>query len=241
MADLDEMDTPPSMSAPIVAVVRGPGYTLGWVGAQRDVLAGDLTPHAELRNYAGDPYLYAIGPLAGLRGEVTVIDGTPLVTTLSDGAMRIEQSFAHQACFLVHAEVPRWQWVRQDVELSTWATLDPLLRRAVADAGLVGAGSIPFRIAGHAASGTVHVLDRRDDRPHSPERHEAIKVRFPVTAEDVEVIGFQSDQHHGIFVPKDFPIHAHLAARGRAFAGHVDALRLDPGWRLGLPATEDSR
>jgi acetolactate decarboxylase len=222
-------------------IVRGPGYTLGWVGAQRLVLTGDLTPHAELRDHEGVPHLSALGPLGGLRGEVTVIDGTPLITTLSGGVMRVERSFGHQACFLVHAEVPWWRWIGQEAELPTWAALEPRLRRAAADASLDAAGPFPFRITGRAASGTVHVLDRRDDRPHSPERHEAIKVRFTLAAEDVEVIGFHSDRHHGIFVPKDFPIHAHLSARGRAFAGHVDALRLDPGWRLGLPATEDSR
>ena len=154
--------------------------------------------------------------------------------------MRVEQSFGHRACFLVHAEVPRWQWIDQTAELAIWVELAPRLRRAAAATGLDAARPLPFLITGRAAAGTVHVLDRRDDQPHSPERHEAIKVRFPLTAEDVEVIGFHSETHHGVFVPKDSPLHAHLAARGRAFAGHVDALRLDAGWRLGLPAMEDT-
>jgi len=222
-------------------MVRRSGYSLGWVGAQRQVLAGDLTPHARLLDLADVPHLYALGPLAGLQGEVTVIDGAPLVTTLPGGTMRVERSFDHRACFLVHAEVPHWQWIDQEAELTAWADLVPLVRRAAADAGLGAADPVPFRMMGRAATGTVHVLDRRDDQPHSPERHEAIKVRFPLSADDVEVIGFHSDQHHGVFVPQDSHLHAHLAARSRAFAGHVDALRLDAGWRLGLPAMEDSR
>jgi acetolactate decarboxylase len=220
-------------------MVRRPGYTLGWVGAQRHVLAGDLTPRARLQALADVPHLYALGPLAGLQGEVTVIDGAPLVTTRPGGTMRVEQSFDHRACFLVHAEVPRWQWIDQETELEAWADLAPLVRRAAADAGLDAADPVPFRMMGRAATGTVHVLDRRDDRLHSPERHETIKVRFPLSADDVEVIGFYSDQHHGVFVPKDSPLHAHLAARNRAFAGHVDALRLDAGWRLGLPGRRE--
>jgi len=221
-------------------VVYGPGYRLGWVGAQRQVLAGDLTPHARLCDYASVAHVSALGPLAGLRGEVTVIDGTPLVTTLAAGTMKVEQSFDHEACFLVHAQVVRWQWTRHDVGLPAWSALDPVLRRMAAAAGIDPAGPFPFRLAGRAHSGTIHVLDRRDDRPHSPERHEEVKVHFPLQGEDVEVIGFLSDQHHGVFVPGDSPIHAHLAARDRAFAGHVDVLRLDAGWRLGLPAREES-
>ncbi len=231
----------PGVSVRVDGIVRRPGYSLGWVGAQRRVLAGDLTPHAELQALAAVPHLYALGPLAGLQGEVTIIDGAPLVTTLPGGVMRVERSFDHRACFLVHAEVPRWRWIDQEAELAAWAELAPLVRGAASDASRDAADPLPFRIMGRAASGTVHVLDRRDDRPHSPERHEAIKVRFTLAAEDVEVIGFHSDQHHGIFVPKDSPIHAHLAARSRALAGHVDALRLDAGWRLGLPAMEDPR
>jgi hypothetical protein len=72
----------------VEGTIRGPGYTLGWVGAQRQVLAGDLTPHARLQDLADVPHLYALGPLAGLQGEVTVIDGAPLVTTLPGGTMR---------------------------------------------------------------------------------------------------------------------------------------------------------
>jgi acetolactate decarboxylase len=229
------------MSVRSATSVGGPGYTVRWIGAQREVLAGDLTAHAKLRDLASVPHLYALGPLENLRGEVTIIDGSPLITTLPGGAMRVERSFDHRACFLVHAEVPRWQWIDQRAELAAWAELVPLLRRAASGAGLDAGGPLPFRITGHAGAGTVHVLDRRDEQPHSPERHEAIKVRFPLATEDVEVIGFHSDQHHGVFVPKDSPVHAHLAARGRAFAGHVDALRLDAGWRLGLPVMEDSR
>jgi acetolactate decarboxylase len=210
------------------------------VGAQRRVLEGDLTPRGRLRDHAAARTLNALGPLAGLRGEVTVIDGTPLVTTLADGVPRVERSFLHEACFLVHADVPRWRWARQDDELPDWASLALWLRRAASASGIDPAGPFPFRLAGRAVSGTVHVLDRRDDRPHSPERHEAIKARFPVADEDVEVIGFYSDRHHGIFVPKDSPIHAHLAARGRTFAGHVDVLRLEAGWRLGLPSMENT-
>lgn len=110
--------------------IAGPGYTLTWVGAQRRLLAGDLTPCADLRDLAGLPHTYAVGPLAGLRGEVTLIDGAPLGSTISAGSVRVEQSFAHEACFLVHAQVPRWQWLANDGILPSWPALGPALRRA---------------------------------------------------------------------------------------------------------------
>src|SRR5262249_13953551 len=115
--------------------VQGPGYRLGWVGAQHRVLAGDLTPSADLRHLAALRHVSAVGPLAGLRGELPVSDGVALISPLAAGTVRTDQSFEHHACFLVYAEVPRWRWIAQRQPLPTWPTLESLLRRVAEDAG----------------------------------------------------------------------------------------------------------
>jgi hypothetical protein len=97
---------------------------------------------------------------------------------------------------------------------------------------------VPFRIAGQAVTGTFHVLDKRDGLPHTPARHEAAKVRFPLAGEPVDIVGFSSAHHQGIFVPVDSTLHAHAVARGGRLAGHLDALHLASGWRLALPAAD---
>ena len=79
---------------------------------------------------------------------------------------------------------------------------------------------------------------KRDGLPHSPARHEAAKVRFLLAGEPVEIIGFSSVRHHGIFVPMDSTMHAHAIARDGRMAGHVDALHLASGWRLALPVAD---
>jgi hypothetical protein len=77
--------------------------------------------------------------------------------------VRVEQSFRHRACFLVHARVPRWQWCTGDGILPAWPALAPILRRAAEEADIDPDGPFPFRIAGQAAAGTIHVLDESDD------------------------------------------------------------------------------
>src|SRR6266853_62632 len=49
--------------------IAGPG--VHWAGAQRDVLGGDLRGHVELEPLSSVPHLYGLGPLEGLRGEVS--------------------------------------------------------------------------------------------------------------------------------------------------------------------------
>jgi hypothetical protein len=217
---------------------EGPGYTMSWAGAQRRVFAGDLTPQADLRHLGPGTDLQALGPLAGLRGEVTVIDGIPHIATVSDGTVRVERSFAHQACFLVQGRVPRWTWTPVPERLAAWRDLASVLGDAVRAAGIDPEAPVPFRITGHAVTATFHVLDKRDGQPHDAARHEAAKVRFPLADEPVDIVGFSSVRHQGIFVPVDSTVHAHLVARDGRASGHVDAIHLAPGWRLGLPATD---
>src|SRR5262249_58351159 len=79
-----------------------------WVGALRTVLSGDLGSQISLEDLAGLAHLYAVGPVAGLRGEITVVDGRPYVSRVENGRIVVERSFRHEAAFLVWAQVARW-------------------------------------------------------------------------------------------------------------------------------------
>src|SRR2546427_4436095 len=78
-----------------------------WVGAQRDVLGGDIDGQV-LRSLMGVPHLYALGPRVGVSGEITVFDGTPCIARVIDGRIRLEDSADHAACFLVWDHVETW-------------------------------------------------------------------------------------------------------------------------------------
>jgi len=215
---------------------HGPGYAMGWIGAQRQVLAGDLSARADLREFAATAHLHALGPREALQGEITVVDGVPFISTVAAGAVAVERSFAHRACFLVYAQVPRWRWAVRGGPLPGLADLEPILGGASARSGIGPDDPYPFFITGRAALAAIHVLDKRDGLPHSPERHEEAKVHFTLSDEEVELVGFHSTCHQGVFVPRASTMHIHLTARGGHLAGHVDALQLTDGWRLALPA-----
>lgn len=72
------------------------------VGAMRDVMQkGDLSARISLDALAGLPHLYALGPLEGLKGEITIFDGVPSIATVEAGEMRVTSGFDHKAPFLV--------------------------------------------------------------------------------------------------------------------------------------------
>jgi molybdopterin-binding protein len=65
--------------------LAAPAAPVRWVGAQRDVLAGGIEGLVDLRALAGRPHLYALGPLEGCRGEVSVFAGVPSIATVVEG------------------------------------------------------------------------------------------------------------------------------------------------------------
>jgi len=64
-----------------------------WIGEMRKVMReGDLTGRVDLRSLAGRPHLYAVGPLEGLRGEVTIWDSKASLATLKKGEVSIDKA-----------------------------------------------------------------------------------------------------------------------------------------------------
>lgn len=93
------------------------------------------------------------------------------------------------------------------------AGLDSVEREVIAiarEAGLDPGRPLPFRVRDTAVEATLHVLDKRDDLAHNPERHEQAKVRRTLEGAAVELVGFYSRQHRGIFTPAESNVHVHL-------------------------------
>src|SRR5262249_31583605 len=91
-----------------VVATTGAGTGVHWAGALSTVLAGDIGSHISLERLAGLAHLYAVGPVAGLRGEITVADGRPYVSRVENGRIVVDRSFRHEAAFLVWVQVARW-------------------------------------------------------------------------------------------------------------------------------------
>jgi hypothetical protein len=158
-----------------------------------------LRGHGELEALSTASHLYALGPLEELRGEVSIFDSAPSIARIEHGRVVTAARWSVRACFLVWAEVPEWS---ERTPHPVPADLDGIERAAVTlagEAGLDPSRPLPFRIRGTAVEATFHVLDKRDDLPHNPERHEQAKVRRILKHTPVELIGFYSRQHHGIF------------------------------------------
>lgn len=204
-----------------------------WVrhsGRFSDVAQGDFRASIDMQSLAGMPHLYALGPVEGQTGEITVFDSRPDIATVEHGQARVHPAWP-KACFLVYASVSRWAQAPLPSDVKTLAQLEDYLGRAAANRQL--ASPFPFVIQGTPASLSYHIANMMpgETLPPGQARRQA---KFVLADQPVEMLGFYSDRHHGIFTHPGKNLHVHFTASNGQTSGHVDDLLLQGGV-LSLP------
>jgi acetolactate decarboxylase len=213
----------------------GTAYRVKSGGEMRNVMQkGNLDAHVDCGTLRGLRGLYALGPVEGLKGEITVLDGKPSVSTVRDGKPAVSDEWP-KACFLVYVQVEGWQTTALPKDVVTLAHLQPVVLSAAKKAGLDVEKPFPFRLTGTPKRVDYHIVWKTDGLPHTRELHAKAKRPFVVEGREVEMLGFYSDKHHGVFTHHDSNIHVHVRTADGKDSGHVDAVTLASGMTLHLP------
>jgi acetolactate decarboxylase len=216
--------------------IRGSGYDLWFIGAQREtIMNGKLAAALNLKTLAERPHLYGVGPIEQLRGEVTIVDSRPALARVGpDGTVEVAQSFDAGAPFLVWAEVPRWVEHPIPAEIRSYEDLERFVPQAAEAAGLDAENPLPFRVTGREDLIEFHILNRIGDGPHNMETHKKIQTRFELERVEATIVGFH--YHRGVFTPGDSNIHIHFQTPDNRQSGHIQRLEIGSGAMLCLPA-----
>ena len=154
--------------------------------------------------------LYAIGPLERGRGEVSIYDSVPLISEVRDGQTDVSIDLSRRAAFLVYAIVENWRRVTLRKPIDGEQQLEEQLLPFAVESGIDVDRPFPFLVHCHMAQATFHVLSNQSEGEYSPELHEKAKVRFSIADQTVEIIGFYSRRHRGVFTPRDSDFHMHV-------------------------------
>jgi acetolactate decarboxylase len=217
--------------------IKGPGFTLSYVGRMRDVImSGKPDGVLSLRQLRQSGHPYGLGPVAGLRGEVTMLDGRITVSEV-DPQRRVQTSQVDDVLvpFFVWADVAAW---RSEAIPSAIANTEEL----AAAVGIAGARSemgdaYPFLITGKFKSLNFHIVDRKPDAPAGMEAHKKMQVPFELANVAATLVGFWSNRYQGTFTQMGSNVHIHFVTEDGNFAGHIENLAAAEGsLKLELPA-----
>jgi alpha-acetolactate decarboxylase len=192
----------------------------------------------ELADVATAPNAIGIGALAGLAGEIVILDGDVWTSrALSDGArVETERTLRHddQAALLVLTHVARWREHVLERDISA-SELDDRLRELAAESGLRDAETFPFVIRGELEHLDAHVLNGRC--PYSgPGTKETDPIASARSFARGTLVGFYTLAEPGVLTHRGSRTHVHVVLDDREpFVGHVDAVRIRRGGRIALP------
>ncbi|MCG6551749.1 MAG: acetolactate decarboxylase [Candidatus Magnetominusculus sp. LBB02] len=198
-----------------------------------------------LNSLAGRKSLYAIGPIDGLDGEITVFDSKPYITKVRGNDFTLEQSFNYGASFLVWTEQSTWTDIAVPDSVKGYADLQQFVKTKAEEAGIDVSKPFAFLLTGTADLIKWHInIDRTDGKPINKELFANSKEHFITKNELVDIIGFYSESHQGKFISAYTPalgpetknvIHFHFVSRDSKAAGHIDDISLGKNIALHLP------
>lgn len=208
------------------------------VGSRHAIMQqNDLSAQIALDSLTGIDHLYALGPIEGLRGEVTIYDGTPSIARFDDGAPNVSTTMDAQAIFLVYGAASEWTEVPVSESISGLDELEAFVQSEAETAGLDLETPFPFRIEGAIDTATYHVIWRTDDRAmHNHAAHQEAKRMFAFSDEPVRLIGFWLHaEGEGVYTHPGLRTHVHVMNADNTASGHLDDLTLPAGATLYLP------
>jgi len=188
-----------------------------------------------------DPDLFAVGALADLAGEITVIAGQAYLAYPQGEEARYERKTTADAgaALLVAAKVSKWRSAAISQAIA-FDELDAAIGKLAAKMGLDPAGRFPFLIEGAVEDLRWHVIDgaRLAAGPSTHQAHKAAGVRLKRQRAKATLVGFYSARDQGVFTHINAKTHIHCALEDATASGHVDHVIIPAGAIIQFPALD---
>lgn len=206
------------------------------IGQMRNVMwKGELQGNINLDTISNKQYLYGLGPVEYLAGEILIIDGKAYKSTVvSETAMKVEETFYIKAPFFGYANISKWKEQALPDSVQTIEQLESYLDGVTKNAQR----PFMFKLSGTVETATIHIVNLpKGTKVSSPAEAHQGQVNYQLANEQAEIVGFFSTQHKAIFTHHDTFLHMHVITNDRQKMGHLDEVRFIKGtMKIYLPA-----
>lgn len=206
-------------------------------GAMREMFAtGNIDGKTEINKIPEQKNLYAVGPLENLSGEIMIWNGKVLTSFMKDKIVKVETNPNAKAVFFVWANVEKWREISVPNTVKNYDELEKFIAESAEKSNLNSAEPFPFLLKGKFQTVEWHINDYKSDGTKlTRENHDELKYKSKSEGAKLEMLGFYSPKHKGVFTHHTRTTHIHAADKKRNFIGHVDDLVLNGGIKLFLP------
>lgn len=204
-----------------------------FVGAMRNVMwKGELEGTISIDSISPKTGLYGLGPESYLTGELLINNGVSYVSRINaDSSIQIEKNVDVSAPFFVYAHVKEWNEMILSTETKTIKDLERLIDEKTTDSKRPFA----FKLTGKVNKAVFHIQNLpAGTKVSNPDETHQGQQSFELQDEEVEIIGFFSTSHQGVFIHHDSFLHMHLISQDEQKMGHLDELEIEE-MKLYLP------
>lgn len=195
-------------------------------GSMSQMGANGFTPIVSIDSLLAKDNLYGLGPYGKMRGEITVINGVPMVAYADEnGELTVNTDNQAKAPFFVYAYVGDWKTYQIVLNAENPSDIQEAVQKLAQLQGHDLSRPFPFRIQGEFNQLTLHVVS-----PRSPDvsGYKAGIKSHKYNFRDIEgeIFGFYSQSGQGIYTSKNSFVHLHFSTKDQSKMGHVDAINL---------------
>lgn len=217
----------------LASVAFASTFAVQWGGSLRAVHGGDTTGKVNLEQFKDAKNLFAVGPVAELGGEITVINGVVNISRVRHDAIVNDKDMSTQASFLVWSDVKEWgSPIDLSAPVASLSDIDKLIEALATKNGLDTGKPFPFVIEGNFANLKYHVLVPKKSAHGGQHTDNAKNVELKNT--NLKIVGFYSKNHEGVFTHKGSLTHLH-AVEANGNSGHVDDLVITESVKVSFP------
>ncbi|MBW3545677.1 MAG: decarboxylase [Bacteroidetes bacterium] len=212
-------------------------YVVEHRGALHEVMQrGQITANIALRELENKDHLYALGAAEGLKGEILILNSMPYTATAFGNKLAVDSTFKPSATLLVWAQVPQWQDFLLPDSVRSYQEFESFIEAAARQKGLATDKPFPFLLEGKPATVSWHVIDwPAGDTEHSHEKHQASGLQGVSEQQPMQILGFYSMAHKGVFTHHSTNMHLHGRSLDGKVFGHLDELELADSMVVKLP------